>query len=109
MKTKLRGHVQVVQDDNDELIMGDDVFQLNELVDPYRVTLSNDLEENSIFCITKNTLVDIDVEKLNDVLRISRHIEIDEDDDNDNETLILCDFNILHGTGIIILRVLLLF
>ena len=106
MKTNIRGHVQVVQDDNDELIIGDDVFQLNELVDPYRVTLSNDLEENSTFCITKNTLVDIDVEKLNDVLRISRHIEVD---DNDNETLILCDFNILHGTGIIILRVLLLF
>ena len=36
MKTKPRGRVQVVQDGNDELIIGDIVFQLDELVDPYR-------------------------------------------------------------------------
>jgi hypothetical protein len=35
MKTKLRGYVKVIQDDNDELTMGDDIFQLGELVYPY--------------------------------------------------------------------------
>jgi hypothetical protein len=35
VKTKPRGCDEVIQDDNDELIVGDDVFQLNELVDPY--------------------------------------------------------------------------
>jgi len=73
VKTKLRGHVQVVQDSNDELITGDDVFQLDELVDPYRAALSNDLEENLNFHVVENTLVDVDVEELNDVLRTNRH------------------------------------
>jgi hypothetical protein len=73
IKTKLRDCVQVVQDRNDELIIGNDVFQLDELVDPYRVALSNDLKENSIFCVAENTLVDVDVDELNDVLRTSRH------------------------------------
>ena len=49
VKTKLRGHIQVVQDNNDELITRDDVFQLDELVDLYRVALSNDLEEHLNF------------------------------------------------------------
>jgi hypothetical protein len=35
VKTKSKGYVEVVQDDNDELTMGDDVFQFGELVDPY--------------------------------------------------------------------------
>jgi hypothetical protein len=48
--------------------VGDDVFQLDELVDPYRVASSNDLEENSNFCITDNIFVDIDTEELNDDL-----------------------------------------
>jgi hypothetical protein len=60
-------------DGNDELIIGNDVFQLDELVDPYRVALSNDLKENSIFCVAENTLVDVDVDELNDALRTSRH------------------------------------
>jgi hypothetical protein len=68
VKTKPRGHVKVVQDDNDQLNMGDDIFQLGELVDPYRVASSNDLEENSNFCITDNIFVDIDTEELNDDL-----------------------------------------
>ena len=38
MKTKLGSHVEVVQDENDELTMKDDVFQLGELVDSYQVT-----------------------------------------------------------------------
>jgi hypothetical protein len=66
--TKSRGRVEVVQDRNDELTVGDDVFQLDELVDPYRVASSNDLEENSNFCITDNIFVDIDTEELNDDL-----------------------------------------
>ena len=68
MITKSRGRVEVVQDRNDELTVGDDVFQLDELVDPYRVASSNDLEENSNFCITDNIFVDIDTEELNDDL-----------------------------------------
>jgi hypothetical protein len=35
VKIKSRGRDEVVQDDNDELIMEDDIFQLGELVDPY--------------------------------------------------------------------------
>jgi len=66
--TKSRGRVEVVQDRNDELTVGDDVFQLDELVDSYRVASSNDLEENSNFCITDNIFVDIDTEELNDDL-----------------------------------------
>jgi hypothetical protein len=71
MKTKLSGCVQVVHDGNHELTVGDDVFQLNKLIDPYRVVLFNDLEEKSIFCVAENTLVDADVKELNDFLRTS--------------------------------------
>jgi hypothetical protein len=53
-KTKLRGHVEVVQDGNDKLTMRNVIFELGELVDPYRVAPSNDLEENSDFGITNN-------------------------------------------------------
>jgi hypothetical protein len=48
--------------------MGDDVFWLGELVDPYWVTSSNDLEENSNFYITDNIFVDVYAKDLNDVL-----------------------------------------
>ena len=51
MKTKLRGRVEVVQDGSNELIMGDDVHQLGELVYPYRVALSNDLEDVNAWLI----------------------------------------------------------
>jgi hypothetical protein len=51
VKIKLRGRVEVVQDRNNELIMGDDVFQLGELVYPYRVALSNDLEDVNAWLI----------------------------------------------------------
>jgi hypothetical protein len=37
LKTKPRGLVEVVQDENDDSNMGDDVFQVSELVEPYRV------------------------------------------------------------------------
>jgi hypothetical protein len=54
VKTKPMGRVEFVQDENDGLTMRDDVFQLDELVDRYQVALSNDIEENSNFCITDN-------------------------------------------------------
>jgi hypothetical protein len=73
MKTKLRGYVEVIQDDNDELTMGDDIFQLGELVYPYRVALSNNLEKNLNFHIVKNIFVDVDIEVLNNILRSSKH------------------------------------
>jgi hypothetical protein len=43
------GHVEVIQDDNNESNVGDDVFQVSELLDPYRVGPSIDSKENSIF------------------------------------------------------------
>jgi len=65
--------------------VGDYVFQLNELVDSYRVALSNDLEENSNFRITDNIFVDVDVdlEKFNDVLSSRWHTQVNEDDDDE--------------------------
>ena len=92
MKTKPRGLVGSVQDRNDELTAGDDVFQLGELVAPYQVALSNDLEQNSNFCITNNIFVDVDVdaEKLNDILS-SRYTHVDEDDDSDGINIENCD------------------
>jgi len=45
VKTKPSGRVEIVQDGNNELIVGDDVFQLGELIDSYRVALSNDLKK----------------------------------------------------------------
>jgi hypothetical protein len=75
VKTKLRGLVKVVQDDNNELTVGDDIFHFGELVDPYRVAASNDLEKNSNFCIVENIFVDIDVDvdELNVVLSSNAH------------------------------------
>ena len=61
MKTKLRGHVLVIQNVKDDLTMGDNVFQLDELVDPYRVALPNDLEEYSNFHVIDNIFVDVGI------------------------------------------------
>jgi hypothetical protein len=47
--------------------VGDDVFQIDELVDAYWVTLSTDLEENLNFSVTENIFIDIVVKKSNDV------------------------------------------
>jgi hypothetical protein len=44
------------------------------LVDPYRVALSNDLEENLNFYVANNIFVDVDVKELNDILSFSGHI-----------------------------------
>jgi hypothetical protein len=48
--------------------MGDYVFELGELVDPYQIAPSNNLEENSNFRITENIFIYVDVEELDDVL-----------------------------------------
>jgi hypothetical protein len=65
LKTKPKGRVKVVQDENVESNVGDDVFQVSELVDPYRFAPSIDLEENSNFYVTENIFVDVDAEELN--------------------------------------------
>jgi hypothetical protein len=59
----------------------DEVFQVSELVEPYRVALSIDLEENSNFRVLDNSLVDVDAEELNVVLSSSRQANVEEDDD----------------------------
>ena len=64
--------------------MGDDVFQLDELVNPYWVALSTNLDENLNFVIAKNIFIDVDFEELNDILTTIGHIKVDEDD-NINE------------------------
>jgi len=69
----------------------DDVFQLGELVDLYRVTSSNNLEENSNFYINDNIFVDVDIEKLNDILSSIEHTQVDEDDDRNEINIENCD------------------
>jgi len=71
---------QVVHDSNDEVITGGDVFQLNELIDTYQLTLSTELEVDSKFYVTENTYVYVDPDKLNDILSTNRNIEDDEDE-----------------------------
>ena len=68
LKTILRDRVEVVQDENDDSNVEDDVIQVSELVEPYRVAPSIDLEENLIFHILYNIFFDVDVEELNVVL-----------------------------------------
>jgi hypothetical protein len=46
LKTKPRGRVEVVQDENEDTSVRDEVFQVSELVEPYRVAPSIELEEN---------------------------------------------------------------
>ena len=61
IKTKPRGSVEVIdQDENEETSVRDEVFQVSELVEPYRVAPSIELEENSNFCVSDDSLVDID-------------------------------------------------
>jgi hypothetical protein len=47
--------------------VGDDVFQIDELVDAYWIALSTDLEENLNFSVTENIFIDVVVKKSNDV------------------------------------------
>jgi hypothetical protein len=61
----------------------DEVFQASELVEPYRVAPSIDLEENSIFCVFNDSLVDVDGKELNAVLSSTSGKEnVVEEDDN---------------------------
>ena len=61
--------------------MRDEVFQVRELVEPYRVAPSIELEENSNFRVLDDSLVDIDGEELNAVLNSSGQANVDEEDD----------------------------
>ena len=61
------GHVQVVEEFNCKINVGDDVFQIDELVDAYWVALSTDLEENLNFSVTENIFINVVVKKSNDV------------------------------------------
>jgi hypothetical protein len=81
LKIKPRGRVELVQDENEDTSVRDEVFQVSELVEPYRVVPSIDLEENSNFRVFDDSLVDVDAEELNVVLSSSRQANVDEDDD----------------------------
>jgi len=71
LKTKPRGRVEAVQDENKDTSVRNEVFQVSELVEPYRVAPSIDLEENSNFWVFNDSLIDVDVEELNVVLSSS--------------------------------------
>jgi len=81
LKTKPQGRVEVVQDENEDTSVRDEVFQVSELVEPYRVAPSIELEENSNFRVFNDNLVDVDAEQLNVVLSYSRQANIDEEND----------------------------
>jgi hypothetical protein len=81
LKTKPRGRVELVQDENEDTSVRDEVFQVSELVEPYQVAPSIDLEENSNFHVLDDNLVDVDAEELNVVLSSSGQANVDEDDD----------------------------
>jgi len=59
----------------------DEVSQVNELVEPYRVAPSIDLEGNSNFRVFEDSLVDVDVKELNVVLSSSGQPNVDENND----------------------------
>ena len=78
---KPRGHVEVVQDENEDTSVWDEVFQVSDLVEPYRVASLIELEENSNFRVLDDSLVEIDEEELNVVLSSSGQANVDEEDD----------------------------
>jgi len=82
LETKPRGRVEVVQDENEDTSVIDEVFQGSELIEPYWVAASIDLEKNSNFHVFDDSLVNVDAEKLNVVLSFSGLANVDEDDDN---------------------------
>ena len=86
LKTKPKGRVEVVQDENEDTSVTDEVFQASELVEPYRVVPSIDLEKNLNFRVFNNSLVDVDAEELNVVLSsTSGKKNVVEEDDNEIE------------------------
>jgi hypothetical protein len=60
----------------------DEVFQVCELAEPYRVAPSVDLEEILNFHVFYDSLVDVDVEELNVVLSFGEQANVNEDDDH---------------------------
>jgi len=60
----------------------DEVFQVSELVEPYWVAHSIDLEENLNFRVFDDSLVDVDAEELNVVLSSTGQANINKDDDH---------------------------
>ena len=82
LKTKPKGCIKVVKDENDESNEGDDIFQFTRVVDSYRVGSSIDLEENLNFRIADNIFVNVNAEELNVVLSSNRQAQVNEDDDN---------------------------
>ena len=64
LKMKPRGRVELVQDENEDTSVRDEVFQVSELVEPYRVPPSIDLEENSNFRVFDDSLVDVFILKI---------------------------------------------
>jgi hypothetical protein len=69
----------------------DEVFQVSELVEPYRVAPSIDLEENSFFPVFDDSLVNVDAEELNVILSSSGQANVVEDDDDDDIHIEDCD------------------
>jgi hypothetical protein len=57
LKKKLRGRVEVVQDEIEDTSVIDEVFQVSELVKQYRVAPSIDLEEIQIFVFSMIVLL----------------------------------------------------
>jgi hypothetical protein len=61
----------------------DEVFQASELIEPYRVAPSIDLEENLNFHVFNDSLLDVDADELNTVLSSTSGKEnVVEEDDN---------------------------
>jgi len=81
LKTKPRGRVEVVQDENEDTSVRDEVFEVSELVETYRVAPSIELEENSNFRVFDDSLVDVDAEELNFILSSSGQANVDEEVD----------------------------
>jgi len=81
LKTKPRGRVVVVQDENEDTSVRDEVFQVSELVEPYQLAPSIELEENSNFHVFDDSLVDVDTKELNVILTSSGQANVDEEDD----------------------------
>jgi hypothetical protein len=73
---KPRGRVEAVQEENEDTSVQDEVFQVSELVELYRVAPSLDLEENSNFRVFDDSLVDVDAKELDVFLRSSEQANI---------------------------------
>jgi hypothetical protein len=71
--------------------VGDDVFEVSKLVEPYRVTPLTNFEENFNFRIFDNSLFDVDAEELNVVPSSSEQAQANEDDDSNVINVEDCD------------------